>query len=243
MLIISDSYAPLIGGANRSAQLLSRYLTDLGHTVAVATAWQPDLPSIEDEGEVRVHRIRDLASRMRWISEDRYKHNPPPFPDPEAIRELRRLIREFRPDLVHAYGWLAHSAAAALAGCQIPLLLSARDYGNVCALRTLIRKGELCEGPAPFKCLACSASSYGAPKGAVATASLLGAGPLLRSRVTAVHSVSRYVAEMMDRYLAIEGALLGGDPELPRGRLGGGCRRRDTRQAPRATLHPLRRCV
>ena len=34
---------------------------------------------------MRVHRLRDLTSRMRWISEDPYKHNPPPFPDPEAV--------------------------------------------------------------------------------------------------------------------------------------------------------------
>ena len=76
---------------------------------------------------------------MRWISEDPYKHNPPPFPDPEAVWRLRRLINDFEPDLVHAYGWLAHSAAAALIGKKIPLLISAREYGNVCAMRTLVR--------------------------------------------------------------------------------------------------------
>ena len=34
---------------------------------------------------------------MRWVSEDPYKHNPPPFPDPEAVWRLRRLIAELRP--------------------------------------------------------------------------------------------------------------------------------------------------
>jgi glycosyltransferase involved in cell wall biosynthesis len=208
VLIVSDSHPPLIGGANRSVELLSRRLVERGHTVTVATAWQEGLPAFEDSGGVQVHRVRDLTSRMRWISEDPYKHNPPPFPDPEAVVELRRLIRRLRPDLVHAYGWLAHSAAAALRPGEAPLLLTARDYGNICAVRTLVRReAALCEGPAPVKCVDCSAHRYGAGKGSVAAASVLGAGPLLRRRITAIHSVSRYVAEQMDRHLHVPGAL------------------------------------
>jgi glycosyltransferase involved in cell wall biosynthesis/GT2 family glycosyltransferase len=208
-LIVTDSHPPLIAGANRSVELLSRHLSALGHSVAVATAWQEGLPAFEEaDGGVQVHRIRDLSSRMRWVSEDPYKHNPPPFPDPEAVVELRRLIRDFKPDLVHAYGWLAHSAAAALRAGEAPLLLSARDYGNICAVRTLVHKGrEICDGPAPVKCLGCSTSFYGGAKGPVAAASVLGAGLLLRRRVTAIHSVSHFVAAQMDRHLHVPGAI------------------------------------
>jgi glycosyltransferase involved in cell wall biosynthesis/GT2 family glycosyltransferase len=208
VLIVSDSHPPLIGGANRSVELLSRHLVERGHTVAVATAWQEGLPAVEDFGGVSVNRIRDLPSRARWISEDPYKHNPPPFPDPEAIRELRRLVREFEPDLVHAYGWLAHSAAAALRDGEAPLLLSARDYGNFCAVRTLIRKGvEVCDGPAPAKCTDCATHFYGLPKGPIAAASVLASGALLRRRVDAIHSVSNYVEGQMNRHLRVPGAI------------------------------------
>ena len=208
ILLVTDSYPPLIGGANRSVQLLARHLTAAGHRVRVATAWQPGLPAESEEDGVPVHRIRDVSSRMRRLSADPYKHNPPPFPDPEAVGELRRLIRDFRPDLVHAYGWLAHSAAAALRPGEAPMLLSARDYGNICAVRTLIRRGhELCSGPAPAKCLDCAGRHYGAPKGAVATASVLGSGRLLRRRLTAIHSVSEFVDEQMERHLRVPDAL------------------------------------
>lgn len=207
-LIVTDSHPPLIGGANRSVELLSRGLTERGHSVDVATAWQEGLPEFEESGGVRIHRIRDLASRVRWISDDPYKHNPPPFPDPEAIARLRKLIRDVRPDLVHAYGWLAHSAAAALRDGEAPLLLSVRDYGNICAVRTLVRKGEgICSGPGPAKCLDCATWTYGMAKGPVASASVLGVGPLLRRRVTAIHSVSNFVAGEMDRHLRVPGAL------------------------------------
>lgn len=208
VLIVTDSHPPLIGGANRSVELLSRHLVERGHEVTVATAWQEGLPAHETSNGVRVYRIRDLSSRARWLSEDPYKHNPPPFPDPEAVLELRRLIRETRPQLVHAYGWLAHSAAAALRPGEAPLLLTARDYGNVCAVRTLVQEGRsLCSGPAPSKCLRCAAHDYGAAKGTVAAASILAAPALLRRRVTAVHSVSEYVAEQMERFLRIDNAI------------------------------------
>ena len=205
-LIVTDYYRPMIGGSIRSGELLARHLGALGHTVEIVTAWQPGLPSVEDVDGLRVHRIRDLSSRMRWISEDPYKHNPPPYPDPEAIWRLRRLFRRFSPDLVHAYGWLAHSAAAALLGTNIPLLLSARDYGNICALGTLVRNGEICTGPALGKCLACSRRRYGAVKGTAAVAGVRAAGPLLRRRTTTLHAVSRFVARTIDRYLRIPAA-------------------------------------
>ncbi|HEY8764463.1 MAG TPA: glycosyltransferase family 4 protein [Solirubrobacteraceae bacterium] len=202
-LIVTDYYRPLIGGSIQSLEQLARHLTARGHTVEIATSWQPGLAPVETLAGVRVHRLRDVSSRMRWVSEDPYKHNPPPFPDPELSVRMRRLIRRFQPDLVHTYGWISHSAAAALLGTKIPLLLSARDYGNICALGTLVRKGELCSGPAPAKCLACAGSRYGAAKGTVAVASVFAARPLLRSRTTQLHAVSRFVGAMMDRYLRI----------------------------------------
>ncbi len=205
-LIVTDSYWPLIGGANRSIELLAHNLTRSGHTVAVATAWQEGVPTVEDQGEVRVHRLRDLTSRMQWISEDPYKHNPPPFPDPEAVLRLRRLVKEFEPDIVHAYGWLTHSTAVALLGKKVPLLISARGYGNICAVHNLSRNESICEGPAPLKCLACSARTYGVAKGTAAVAGVFGSGPVLRRKTTAIHSVSRFVAAKMDRFLHVEGA-------------------------------------
>jgi glycosyltransferase involved in cell wall biosynthesis len=209
-LIVTDSYWPLIGGANRSIELLAHNLAGRGHTVAIATAWQEGVPSNEEQGDVQIHRLRDLSSRMRWISEDPYKHNPPPFPDPEAVWRLRRLINELEPDIVHSYGWLTHSTAAALLGKRVPLLISARGYGNICAVHNLARReaaGEtICEGPALGKCLACSARTYGAAKGTAAVVGVFVSGPLLRRKVTAIHSVSHFVAQKIDRYLRVPGA-------------------------------------
>lgn len=205
-LIVTDYYRPLIGGSIRSVELLAKHLTELGHTVAVATSWQDGLPATELLDGIPVYRVRDLSSRMRWLSEDPYKHNPPPFADPEAAWRLRRVVKEFRPDLVHSYGWISHSMAVGLLGTKVPFLLSARDYGNVCAVGTLVRKGELCSGPRLGKCLDCARHRYGTPKGVAAVAGVYGAGPVLRRKVTVLHAVSRFVARVMDRFLHVPGA-------------------------------------
>jgi glycosyltransferase involved in cell wall biosynthesis/GT2 family glycosyltransferase len=202
VLLVTDSYPPLVGGATFWSQQVARQMSARGHSITVATTWQPETEPFEMDGEVAVHRLRDLTSRVPAISADPYRHNPPPFPDPEAVLHLRRLIKRVRPDLVHSYGWLTHSVAAALLGSDVPLLVSTQDYGNICALRTLYRNGEeICSGSAPAKCLQCAANNYGALKGAVAVGGIFGSRPLLRRRVTRVHSISRYVAGMIEQDL------------------------------------------
>lgn len=203
VLIVTDYYRPLIGGSIRSVELLARHLTRGGHTVAIATSWQPGAAAEETIEGIRVFRVRDLASRMRRLSEDPYKHNPPPFADPEGAWRLRRVVKRFRPDIVHTYGWISHSLAVGMLGLDVPLLLSARDYGNVCAVGTLVRKGQLCSGPQLAKCLDCAAHRYGRAKGTAAVAGVFTAGPVLRRKVTRVHAVSRFVARVMDRFLRV----------------------------------------
>ena len=99
VLLVSDAYAPMIGGAERATASVAANLQAREHAVAVATAWQPGLPEREVVDGVDVHRIRDLTARMQWISEDPRKHVPPPFPDVEATLRFRRLVKEFRPDV------------------------------------------------------------------------------------------------------------------------------------------------
>lgn len=201
VLLVTDSYPPLVGGATFWSQQVARQMSARGHAMTIATTWQPNTGPFEMDGSVAVHRLRDLTSRIPGISADPYRHNPPPFPDPEAVLRLRRLIKRTKPNLVHSYGWLTHSVAAALLGTDVPLLVSTQDYGNICALRTLYRHGEICSGSAPAKCLECAGSNYGAAKGAVAVAGIFGSRPLLRRKVTRIHSISRYVASVIERDL------------------------------------------
>lgn len=211
LLLVSDAYPPIIGGATRSAEQLARQFQLRGHKVTVATAWQRGLSAREKDSGVDVHRLPGLVSRAGWLSSDEHRYTPPPFPDPELVWRLRRLIRQTRPDVVHSYGWLSYSVAVAMIGIRTPLILAAREYANVCPIRTLIRqgvdRGAVCDGPERAKCLECAGVFYGQPKGAVAVAGVLGGRHLLRRRTQALHSTSRFTQEMVHRHLFPSGSV------------------------------------
>lgn len=196
ILIATDHFPPFIGGAHRQAQLLGRSMANRGHKVAVVTPWHGGLPKLEHDDGFVVHRVRQMRTAFNFMVRDTNQRHQPPFPDPITVISLRNLIVDFEPDVIHAYGWLAFSIAVALGKRRIPLLISARDYGYFCATRTLLRRGEPCSGPAPLKCLACSGNYYGAPKGWLAAAGVAFSKPLLRRRMTGLHSVSTYVHEV-----------------------------------------------
>jgi glycosyltransferase involved in cell wall biosynthesis len=205
ILLVTDSYPPLIGGGTRAAQQLARRLTGRGHTVTVATAWQRGQPAFENEDGISVHRLRGLVSRVSKLSADPVRYTPPPFPDPELSWRLARLIRRTSPDVVHCYGWLTYSCLFALRRTNIPLVIAMRDYGNACAVRTLVRQGreqgEACSGPGWGKCLECAGAFYGQPKGAIAVASVLGQRRAIRRRADALHNVSRYCEQITQRFV------------------------------------------
>jgi len=202
ILLASDFYPPFIGGAERQVQLLGKQLTGRGHTVRVATVWHAGLLEQEDDASTSVYRLKGLITRVPWFSKDPKRRFHPPFPDPAVVLALRRLISSFKPDLVHASGWIAYSCVVALLGKPIPMLLSVRDYGYTCAIRTLLRDGRICDGPALEKCMRCTTQSYGPVKALGAVAGIFLGRNLLLRKVTAFHSVSTFVqANVKDQLL------------------------------------------
>jgi len=207
ILLVSDSYPPLIGGATRASHLLAQDLARRGHAVCVATSDQEGAPARErDQTGVHIRRLPGLVTRMHVLSANPYRRIPPPFPDPETALRFRHLITHFRPDVIHSYGWMGYSCALSLGGRRIPFVVSGRDYANICPIRTLVRHGEVCSGPAPMKCLECARTEYGVAKAALAVPGVLGGRRLVAPHTYAVHSVSRYVQAMMRRHLPARGA-------------------------------------
>jgi glycosyltransferase involved in cell wall biosynthesis len=172
-----------------------------GHDTSVATVWHEGLPEQEQFDGVTVHRLKGWTTRVPWFSSDPARRFHPPFPDPGIAWSLRSLMGRLQPDIVHANGWIAYSCAAALVGRRTPLVVSVRDYGYSCAVRTLMYGDELCSGPAPAKCLACSSRRYGPAKAAAAVAGVFGSRGLLARKTKAAHSVSTFVEKVVRRDL------------------------------------------
>ena len=194
ILQLSDFYPPVIGGLERHVQGLSRELARRNHEVVVATMRSPGHPAVEYDGPVRVHRLAGASRVLARFYEDPARPFHPTVPDPLVVRGLRRLLADFRPDVVHAHGWILYSALAAARASDAKLVVTLHDHGLQCAKKTLFRDGEVCEGPALGRCLPCASRHYGAPKGVPLTIGLF-ASRGLHARVDLYLALSRFVAD------------------------------------------------
>lgn len=213
VLLVSDYYPPFIGGAQIQTRLLGEYLSSKGHDVTVATAWQNALPAAERDGSIEIRRLRQLRT-LPIIARSRFQHHQPPFPDPVSVVQLRRLIRRFEPEIIHSYGWFSFSAAVAVIGLDVPLVITARDYGYSCAKRTLVYGDDICTGPRLLKCSACAGRHYGVPKGWIAAAGVLGTRHLLARQARGIHSISSYVNEIVRRDFLRSASWLNSQPVI-----------------------------
>jgi len=199
IIMAADFYPPFLGGVELQSQSLSRELARRGHEVSLITVWRPGLLTQQRDAGVQIYRLKGLFTAPPWFSTVPGRRYHPPFPDPLIAFRLRRLVRSWHPDVVHATGWISYSCALAILGLPTPLVLSARDFSNICAVRTLLRDGRICDGPALSKCIRCASRSYGVPKALAAVLGVRSGRPLLRHKTAATHSISSYVEQVMQR--------------------------------------------
>jgi glycosyltransferase involved in cell wall biosynthesis len=112
------------------------------------------------------------------------------------MRNLKAIIDDFGPDVIHAHNWIVHSLTPLRRRSGVPLLLTLHNYGRVCAThRFMYRDQSPCSGPAPSKCLGCSSVHYGRVRGALTTAALAAVASFRDSRIDHVIAVSGAVAK------------------------------------------------
>src|SRR5574338_362268 len=104
--MIAQFYSPIIGGEERIVQDLSVELAKRGHDVAVATLHTPEAAEFELDNGVRIYRIKSTMQRSRWLYSQSERSHAPPFPDPEVMLGLRRIIAQERPEIIHAHNWM-----------------------------------------------------------------------------------------------------------------------------------------
>lgn len=165
ILMLSQFYPPIIGGEEQHVRTLSIELVSRGCDVGVVTLWHEGLAEFEVDQGVRVYRIRSSVLRLPSFLTDTGRHYAPPFPDPEALLALRRIITYERPEIVHAHNWLVHSFLPLKAWCGARLVVTLHNYNLTCAKTTLLYHNRYCHGPNLAKCLGCAIQHYGMAKG------------------------------------------------------------------------------
>ncbi len=196
ILMLAQSFSPVVGGEERIVEDLSSELARRGHEVGVATLRQPiGEPPARDDG-VELHLLESTMHRIPGVPVDEERRYAPPGPDPLAVRDLRRVIREQQPDVVHAHNWLARSYLPLDRGSAAAFVLSLHDYSLVCATKRFFYRGGVCSGPAARKCLSHAIEHYGAAKGTMVAAGTRLGESRLRKRVDMFLPVSEAVRDL-----------------------------------------------
>ncbi len=194
ILMFSDMYPPLIGGMERHVQTLAREFIRRGHHVAVATLAHEGSPAFEVDQGIRIYRLSGWSRALKpfYASAERQFH--PTLPDPGVTAGLRRVLAEERPDIVHGRGWMLYSYLPLRSRSNAPLVVTLHDYSLVCPRRNFMYRGQVCNGPAYFKCVRCGVEQYGFAKSLLLTTGL-GISKRTHNRVDHYISISRAVRD------------------------------------------------
>ncbi|GAA4590955.1 glycosyltransferase involved in cell wall biosynthesis [Actinoplanes octamycinicus] len=197
ILHLSNLYAPVIGGLERSIATSSEELVRRGHEVTVLTLATPAAPGHETINGVRVHRVRSVANTLLpAMNENPDKPFHPTCPDPLATAAIARLLRAEHFDVVHSHDWLMYSYLP-LRRSRLgrPHVHTAHDFGLTCVRKTFARDGGQCPGPRLSRCVSCASAQYGRPRSAALTAGL----HAQRHRgIDALTAISSSVARALD---------------------------------------------
>ncbi|HYR76624.1 MAG TPA: glycosyltransferase family 4 protein [Pyrinomonadaceae bacterium] len=105
ILIVSSSYAPVLGGVQTVTQNLAKHLVGYGHEVRVITNRYPvTLRAKETIDGVRVDRLLFLSPNFAYLRRLRPDlFGASLFYGPQTQSRLRKLMRDFRPDVVNVH--------------------------------------------------------------------------------------------------------------------------------------------
>jgi glycosyltransferase involved in cell wall biosynthesis len=174
ILHLSNLYAPVIGGLERSIATSSEELVRRGHEVTVLTLATPLAGHDEDINGVRVRRVRSVANTLLpGLNQDAAKPFHPTTADPLTTAAIRRVLRTGDYDVVHSHDWMMYSYLPLRHGRDgRPHVHTAHDFGFTCVKKTFATGGRTCGGPRLSRCVPCASEQYGRPKSALLTTAL-----------------------------------------------------------------------
>jgi glycogen(starch) synthase len=165
ILHATESFLPNVGGLELSIAALVRAQVARGQAVAVVAPPHPEAANREALGGAEIYRLPMTMAHVPGAYIDRTHLFFPPVPDPQFAHAFADIIRHFRPDVVHARGWILYSVLGASRRAGVPVVATAHDHSQVCATKTMLYEGRsLCSGPGLRKCMRCAFAHYG-PKG------------------------------------------------------------------------------
>lgn len=153
ILHLSTLYPPhIVGGAEKSVELLAEAQVALGHQVGAACLNREAVPAIERNG-VTVYR---MAHGNDFWMEDVEQHSrmertvaklKQPF-NQRLAKQFGAVLDDFRPDLLHSHSMVEVSSLvwSEAAKRKIPVAHTVRDYELLCTNSGMFKNGKPCPG-------------------------------------------------------------------------------------------------
>ncbi|WP_131745420.1 glycosyltransferase family 4 protein [Frankia sp. Cppng1_Ct_nod] len=192
VLLLAQFFPPVVGGEERHVHNLGRRLTE-SHDVTVVTFG--DKTGTQTRDGMRIRTVRPATASLPFLYGEGDRLYAPPIADPAVTRELRRIIVEEQPDVIHAHNWIVNSLTPLRRTTRAPMVLTLHDYSHVCATKRFMYMGEgVCDGPSPRRCVRCTWDHYGGPVGLITAAGNQVGRVLRRHALDRIIAVSSAVA-------------------------------------------------
>jgi glycosyltransferase involved in cell wall biosynthesis len=153
LLLINTLYPPtIVGGAERSVQLLAESLLQLGQDVVVASLHSSSRTSIDWVNGVKVYRVglRNLywpfTASLPWPGVRPFWHLVDSY-NPLMEHAIGHVLAQERPDLVHTgnlSGFSVSAWKAITSHGNCPIVHTVRDYYLMCFRSTMYKNGRNC---------------------------------------------------------------------------------------------------
>jgi glycosyltransferase involved in cell wall biosynthesis len=159
--MLSDSYPPLLGGTANHVQMLSTELSKRGHEVVIGTLLQQGLPKYEERSGCKIIRMGGFFQKVPFLYKDQKRKIHAPATDWLLTRKLAQLIKQERPDVIHAHGMILSSVFPLVRKFRAPLIGTLHSYDFFCPRATLMKGNSICDHPLTKDCIRCISHTHG----------------------------------------------------------------------------------
>ena len=150
ILLVNSLYYPhVIGGAERSVQLLVESLRDLGDEVTVLTTAEEASEGVVNGVPVHYLRVPNIYWMPNAAKQPRYRKliwHVLDSKNPTATKDIRSVLERVKPDLVHTnnLAGLSVSVWSAARKLGIPVVHTVRDHYLMCIRGFMFHRGVQC---------------------------------------------------------------------------------------------------
>ncbi|AEA34638.1 glycosyltransferase family 4 protein [Hippea maritima] len=160
--LFNTLYTPYImGGAEKSTQLLAEQLVKKGFDVVVVSTGKKDEENIINGVKVYYVHIPNIFWRYDANSQNSLKRSiwrAIDYYNVFTFNKIEKILQKEKPDICHTnnIGGFSVSLWSIIKKLNFPLVHTIRDYYSICATSKMLKNGQSCEK----QCLECKIYTY-----------------------------------------------------------------------------------